>query len=171
MRVWGGLGEGRGWGNDEKGRGKGRGRAGGLAKGREEGGRGAGGRGRAKRGFLVNFVSDRPNKFFIYINLFLYTLNSSGFAFFVFYIVGFHQVGYLFLSYLTKNDRIFLWTFGARISRVLRVRRPEARRWNGRDLYFPKPCLELKNAEIKLVCVHQTFRLLLTVTKNRYFEK
>ena len=64
LRVWGGLGEGRGWGNDEKGRGKGRGRAGGLAKGREEGGRGAGGRGRAKRGFLVNFVSDRPNKFF-----------------------------------------------------------------------------------------------------------
>ena len=48
--------------------------AGGLAKGREEGGRGAGGRGRAKRGFLVNFVSDRPNKFFLYTLIFFYIL-------------------------------------------------------------------------------------------------
>ena len=49
------------------------------------------------------------------------------------------------LAYWSEKKTFFLWTFGAGISRVLRVRRPEARRWNGRDLYFPKPCLKSKN--------------------------
>ena len=89
-------------------------------------------------------------------------------------LVRFHEVGtprQAKPAYSTSNGRIFLRTLCARISRVLRVRRPEARRWNGRDLYFPKLCLKSKNIEIKIFCIHQAFRLLLTVIKFNIFEK
>ena len=88
--------------------------------------------------------------------------------------VRFHQVGAPregFWCYLTENDSLFLWTFLARISKVLRVRSPEARRWNGHSLHFPTPCIELQNVEIKLVCAYQTFRLLLGQVKIIKIEK
>ena len=87
------------------------------------------------------------------------------------YWVRFHEVGYGKPAYSVSIGRIFLRTLCARISRVLRVRRPEARRWNGRDLHFPKLCMKLKNIEIKSVCTHHTFRLLLTVINTITFEK
>ena len=64
--------------------------------------------------------------------------------------VRFHEVGTRDWYIFGINGRIFLWTFGARISRVFRVMRAEARRWNGRDLCFSKPCLNLKNIKTKV---------------------
>jgi len=89
-------------------------------------------------------------------------------------VVRFHQVGAPrggFWWYLTEIGSLFLWTFVARISKVLRVRSPEARRWNGHSLHFPTPYIELQNVEIKLVCAYQTFRLLLGQVKIIIIEK
>ena len=74
------------------------------------------------------------------------------------FLVRFDEVGHSKMAYWSENGPFFLWTFGAGISRVLRVRRPEARRWNGHNLYFAILCLKIKNVEIKLVCAFHTFR-------------
>ena len=58
----------------------------------------------------------------------------------------------MILTLNVKNELLIQATLCARVSRVLRVRRPEARRWNGRDLYFSKPCLKLQTDKIKVLC-------------------
>ena len=74
-------------------------------------------------------------------------------------VVRFHEVGDSFLSEFDINGHFWIGGHFARVSRVLRVRGPQARHLKDTDLYFPTPCWKLKTVKINLLSYNHAYPL------------